>query len=183
MTNYIQSGNTITITAPRTVLSGEGVLLGNIFGIANNAATSADTDLEITRRGVFDIAKDSSVPVAGYPAYWDNSGFTVTAVPNGTRPIGAFAAAALTGDATGRVAIGLVIGGPLTYVSAERTATGSAETVAHGMGVKPSAVLIVPTDTSPAVVGVFTVTEGSHTSANVVVTVTASKKYKILAFA
>lgn len=69
------------------------------------------------------------------------------------------------------------------YISAERTATGNEETIEHGLGATPSAVFCVPTDTSPATAGGFTVTEGSHTDTNVLVTVTASKKYKVIALA
>jgi len=32
--NYIQPGNTITLTAPYAVVSGDGLLVGSIFGIA-----------------------------------------------------------------------------------------------------------------------------------------------------
>lgn len=69
------------------------------------------------------------------------------------------------------------------YISAERTATGAEETVAHGLVVAPAHVLIIPTDTAPATAGVFTVTEGAHTTTNVLVTVTSGKKYKIVALA
>jgi hypothetical protein len=69
------------------------------------------------------------------------------------------------------------------FVSTERTATGSAENVAHGLGAVPSFVFVVPTDTSPSTVGVFTVTEGAHDGTNAVVTVTLNKKYKVVAMA
>ena len=72
------------------------------------------------------------------------------------------------------------IGGTV-FVSGELTGTGSAQNVAHGGARAPSIVLIVPTDTSPATVGVFTVTEGAHDATNVVVTVTSGKKFKVLA--
>ena len=69
------------------------------------------------------------------------------------------------------------------FVSAEQTGTGSAQNIAHGLGATPSAVLVVPTDTAPATTGDYTATEGSHDATNVVVTVTASKKFKVWAFA
>ena len=34
MKNYIQPGNTITLTAPYDVNSGDGLLVGAIFGVA-----------------------------------------------------------------------------------------------------------------------------------------------------
>lgn len=69
------------------------------------------------------------------------------------------------------------------FVSAEQTGTGSAQNVAHGLAATPSAVLIVPTDIAPATTGAYTATEGTHTSTNVVVTVTTSKKFKVMAWA
>ena len=43
MKNYVQPGNTITLTAPYAVVSGEGLLVGSIFGVASGtAAPSAD---------------------------------------------------------------------------------------------------------------------------------------------
>jgi len=71
----------------------------------------------------------------------------------------------------------------LVFVSTEQTGNGSAQNVAHGLGATPSKVLIVPTDTAPATTGAYTATEGTHTSTNVVVTVTTGKKYKVFAWA
>ncbi len=68
------------------------------------------------------------------------------------------------------------------FVSGERTATGGEESIAHNMGFVPTYVAVVPTDLSPATVGVFTVTEGDHDATNCKVTVTANKKYKVLAW-
>lgn len=69
------------------------------------------------------------------------------------------------------------------FVSTEQTGNGSAQSIAHGLGVTPAKVLVIPTDTAPATTGAYTATEGSHTSTNVVVTVTSGKKYKVVAFA
>lgn len=70
-----------------------------------------------------------------------------------------------------------------TFKSTEQTGTGSAQNIAHGLGSTPSLVIVYPTDTSVATAGVYVVTEGSHTSTNVVVTVTSGKKYRVVAFA
>jgi hypothetical protein len=69
------------------------------------------------------------------------------------------------------------------FVSTELTGTGSAQNVAHSLGVVPAAVAIIPTDTAPATVGAYTAVEGAHTATNVVVTVTSGKKFKVLAWA
>lgn len=181
MSLQIQDGRVLTVTAPYALTSGMGCLVGSLFGIAMfDAAIS--TAVEIAREGVFSVAKDANAAGAGAPAYWDNSAKVVTAVPNGTKPVGTFTAAALSGDATANVVLNAVTMQPV-FVSTEQTGTGSAQSVAHGLGVVPSAVVIVPTDTAPSTVGVYTVTEGTHTSTNVVVTVTSGKKFKVIAFA
>lgn len=69
------------------------------------------------------------------------------------------------------------------FVSTEQTGNGSAQSIAHGLGLVPAAVLIVPTDLTPATVGSYSAVEGTHTATNVVVTVTSGKKYKVWAFA
>jgi hypothetical protein len=96
-------------------------------------------------------------------------------------------AVALSGDAT------LSASGALTieedavtsekiamFTSEELTGTGEAQSVAHGLGVTPSIVLVgltnVGTDGA-------TVTEGTHGTANVNVTVTDGAKFKVLAIA
>lgn len=72
------------------------------------------------------------------------------------------------------------------FVSTEQTATGSAQNVAHGLGSAPSLVLVVPTaghdGAGGAGVEFPTITEGVHTGTNVVVTVEAGAKFKVLAW-
>jgi hypothetical protein len=84
---------------------------------------------------------------------------------------------------SGGVIDGVTFANTKMFVSAEQTGTGSAQSIAHGLGVAPAAVLIVPTDTSPATVGAYTAVEGTHTSTNVLATVTTGKKYKVWAMA
>jgi hypothetical protein len=79
---------------------------------------------------------------------------------------------------TGALTVGALVD---EFASTEQTGTGSAQNIPHGMGVVPKAVFCIPTDTSPATAGVFTVTEGAHDATNCVVTVTAGKKFKVLA--
>lgn len=67
------------------------------------------------------------------------------------------------------------------FISTEQTGNGGSQSIAHGLGATPSKVFIIPTDLNPATTGDFTVTEGTHTSTNVVVTVTNGKKYKVFA--
>ena len=72
---------------------------------------------------------------------------------------------------------------PRIFKSSEQTGTGSAQNVAHGLGETPAFIIVYPSDLAPATTGSFTLTEGTHTSTNVVVTVTTSKKFFVVAFA
>lgn len=66
--------------------------------------------------------------------------------------------------------------------AADVTGTGASQNVAHGLGRVPSFVLIVPVDTAPATVGVYTLVEGTHTATNVVFTLTSGKKCRVYAW-
>lgn len=72
--------------------------------------------------------------------------------------------------------------GPEIFVSAEQTGNGSAQNVAHGLGVTPSQVYIALTG-GPAAYTQPSIVEGTHTSTNVVATVTLNWKYRVIAIA
>jgi hypothetical protein len=61
----------------------------------------------------------------------------------------------------------------------EITGDGTAQSTAHGLGVTPTKVLVSVTDNTAD--SQWTITEGSHTSTNVIVTIDTGVKYKILA--
>jgi predicted RecA/RadA family phage recombinase len=81
MKNYIQDGDTITVTAPETVASGDFVQVGRIRGIAvTDAASGAQVELKTT--GVFEIPKSGTEEFAsvGLPVYCVLSGNGVKTV-------------------------------------------------------------------------------------------------------
>lgn len=101
MKNYVQKGENITVPAPRDVASGEGVLVGNLFGIASNAALSGEK-VTIVRHGVFDIAKlGAQAWTLGAKVYWDDTAFQATTVASGNTLIGLAVAAAADPSDTG----------------------------------------------------------------------------------
>ena len=66
------------------------------------------------------------------------------------------------------------------FVSSVQTANASAQNVAHGLSATPTKVLIIPTKDTGG--GTLTITEGTHTSTNVVGTVAPSGiEYKVWA--
>ena len=74
----------------------------------------------------------------------------------------------------------------LVFFSAEVTATGASQNVAHGLGVVPAGVLIVPTKGHDGAGAAGTEfpdsTEGVHTTTNVLVTVESGAKFKVMAW-
>jgi len=68
------------------------------------------------------------------------------------------------------------------FLSAEQTGTGAEQAIAHGLGVVPALVMVYLTG-GPATYAAPAITEGAHTSTNVLVTVTSGWKYKVFALA
>lgn len=103
MRNFIQSGEVITVSAPYAVASGQGVLVGALFGIAAcDAANGAQ--VEIKREGVFDIsALATDTGAVGVKAYWDNTNRRITATAGSNTLVGALTGAKANGDTAARV--------------------------------------------------------------------------------
>ena len=73
MKNYVQPGNTITLTAPYAVTSGAGLLICSIFGVAAGTAILGDP-VETAVEGIYDLKKVASHAwAAGDRVYWDNT--------------------------------------------------------------------------------------------------------------
>ena len=108
MKNFIQDGHILTLAAPYDVASGAGLLVGSIFGVSTAAALNTKP-VEARVVGVYDLLKTAGqAPTQGAKAYWDNAAKSVTTVSAGNTLIGVFTRAALGGDATGRVRLGIV---------------------------------------------------------------------------
>jgi len=88
MTNYIQEGNTITVTAPAAVLSGDYVVVGAIRGVACYDAASGAA-VEVATEGVFTLPKVAADAVAaGDLLYWDaTAGKATKAAGTGSKPL------------------------------------------------------------------------------------------------
>jgi len=61
------------------------------------------------------------------------------------------------------------------FFASQQAGTGSSQSIAHGLGAVPVGVICVPTDGG-------TITYGTHTATNVVVTVTNAKHFDVLAW-
>jgi predicted RecA/RadA family phage recombinase len=105
MKNYVQKGETLTLTAPYAVSAGGGALVGSIFGVASNDYASGEAG-EFQVAGVFDLIRQSG-PTTGWTQgaliYWDNISKAITKTSSGNTLIGVAARAAADGDPFGRV--------------------------------------------------------------------------------
>jgi predicted RecA/RadA family phage recombinase len=105
MKNFLQPGDVITLTAPETLTSGRGVLVGQLFGIATAAAASG-VAVEVATTGVFSHAKTGTQAwVQGQKVYWDNTAKVFTSVATGNTFVGhaVEAVAGGAGDVIGKV--------------------------------------------------------------------------------
>jgi predicted RecA/RadA family phage recombinase len=99
MKNYVQPGNVITLTAPYAVASGDGLLVGAIFGVAAGTAILGDP-VETAVEGVYDLKKVASQAwAAGDKIYWDNTAKQTTKTLTSNTLIGV-ATEAVAGGAT-----------------------------------------------------------------------------------
>ena len=88
MRNYIQPGNTLTLTAPAEIVSGGVVIVGSIIGVANgDAANGAPVDVDTV--GVFRLPKTSALAIAaGDAVYWDAANGVVNKTASGNTKLG-----------------------------------------------------------------------------------------------
>lgn len=102
--NFVQPGETITMTAPYNVASGGGVLVGAVFGVALSTVTTGQP-VEAKRTGVWDLAKATGQAWVAMTTklYWDNAAKVITSTSTSNTLIGVAAATQASGDTVGRV--------------------------------------------------------------------------------
>lgn len=79
-TNFVQPGDTLTLTAPYTVVSGSLVAVGNAFGVALAGAASAAA-VPVGTRGVYTLthAVTNTAAAIGDFAYFDATNRAISA--------------------------------------------------------------------------------------------------------
>lgn len=103
-TNYVQPGKVLTLAAPYDRTSGQGALVGSIFGVSTKTVLSGVAS-EFAVDGVWSLAKTSAQAwVVGDKIYWDNTNkrADVTATA-GFRFIGVATDTAANPSSTGNV--------------------------------------------------------------------------------
>jgi predicted RecA/RadA family phage recombinase len=105
MKTFIQNGDVITVTAPSGgVASGDGVIVGSLFGVAAFTAAEGEA-VEIATRGVYVLSKEpTAVIAAGDQVAWDATEKRID-LPGtgGLYPVGIATEAAGNGITTVRV--------------------------------------------------------------------------------
>ncbi len=109
MKNFVQKGDTVPVVAPYLVSSGQGVLVGALFGIAAHNA-SQGAQVEIERKGVFDVeAVSADTATQGAKVYWDNTARKLTTTATNNTLVGCVTEAKANGGTTARVLLDGVI--------------------------------------------------------------------------
>jgi predicted RecA/RadA family phage recombinase len=103
MKNYVQPGKMITVTLAADILSGAGLLIGNLFGVATKSGVTGE-QVEFILEGVVALPKLAAQAQAqGALVYWDDTNKWVTTVASTHKLIGAVHMAALSADAGSNV--------------------------------------------------------------------------------
>lgn len=89
MQNHIQKGDVITVPAPvGGITSGEGTIIGNIFGLAAYAAAAGEP-VELATTGVYQLPKaTAAVLTVGARVAWDNTAKNINVPGTGRFPVG-----------------------------------------------------------------------------------------------
>ncbi len=103
MKTFVQPGLSVPLPMPYDRTSGQGVLVGALFGVvAVDALTGASAEVAVN--GVFDITKEAPLVIAvGARVFWDNTNKRVTTTATGNVAIGHAVVAAASADTTARV--------------------------------------------------------------------------------
>jgi predicted RecA/RadA family phage recombinase len=105
MKNFVQDGKYVEVALPYARNSGEGVLVGQLFGVCVvDGASGASTNIHT--EGVYDLTAATGAgtdAVVGAIAYWDNTNRRITPVVTSNTRVGLFLAAKATADAVARV--------------------------------------------------------------------------------
>ena len=110
MKNFVQKGENLTLAAPYDRTSGQGALIGSIFGVASLDVLSG-VEAAFVTEGVFDLTKvGSQAWTVGAKIYWDDTNKRCTNSSSGNTLIGVAtkAVGSGAGETTGRVKLGIV---------------------------------------------------------------------------
>ncbi len=98
MKNYLQNGHIVRVITPAGgIASGEGLIVGSIFGIAAYSAADGEP-LELATTGVYKLPKaTAAVLTVGARVAWDNTAKNINVPGAGRFPVGVATEAAGNG--------------------------------------------------------------------------------------
>jgi predicted RecA/RadA family phage recombinase len=100
MLNYLQPADVVTIITPVAVTSGDGVLVGSMFGVAAcDAEVGEEVAIHVTGAFVFSKVVGSAIAL-GQPVYFELNVQAVSTTATGNTLIGVAIKAAASGDTT-----------------------------------------------------------------------------------
>ena len=110
MKNFVQPGDTLTLTPGAAVASGVGYLFGtSLFGVATNDV-AISTPGEFRTEGVVDIAKTSALAIStGDRLYWDATNKVVNKTSTAQQCVGIAVADAANPSAIVRMKLGAYV--------------------------------------------------------------------------
>ena len=100
-----EEGENLPYVMPYDRTSGQGVLVGSMFGVVMNDAQQG-ASVVVVSEGVFTLTKatgSNTGASAGAVAYWDDSAKKITAVSTNNTKVGSFFLTAADADATAAV--------------------------------------------------------------------------------
>lgn len=100
-TNKVRDGDRLPLTCPyATITSGQGMLVGLLFGVALASGVTGDS-ITVDTKGVFTLtALSTDTASAGALAYWDDTNRRITTTSTGNTLVGHFTAAKTIGQTT-----------------------------------------------------------------------------------
>lgn len=106
MKNYKGPPNPLKIALPYDRTAGQGVLLGNLFGVCRTSGVSGDK-VAIDIEGIFNVTKLSTDNVAtvGVKLYWDDTNKRLTSTAGSNKFVGVSYATADGSTATIDIAV------------------------------------------------------------------------------
>ena len=107
MKNFIQEGDTLTLTPAAAVASGVGYLFGaGLFGVATNDVVIS-TPGEFLTEGIVEIGKTSALAISvGDRLFWDPAGKVVNKTTTAQQCVGVAVTAASNPSPTVRMKLG-----------------------------------------------------------------------------
>lgn len=108
MKSFVQNGDIVTAIAPYALASGDGALVGALFGVATNTAANGAT-VELLVEGVVELKTATADVVTPFAkAYWDNTAKQATIVLTANSLIGVFMLAKAAGPVVSTVRLNAV---------------------------------------------------------------------------